>query len=318
MLKMISLLSAAVFCFFIFPAQATGIDLQIYHLDGEAQARSAERQEWEEIKTGEKISPASEIRVDSGSYLELEAENAHRFRFNESTGLKFNLDNAADTLQLYYGSIEIELIPERMTDFDDDFTVHTPVSTMGVRGTEFKTAYEMENTNWTGVSRGAVWFEADTGVELTEGQGADVETDTPADRARLRRVGEIREELRITWEHWRERKQIKQYRQMLAELEEEISSLEEQLDAAPRRRQRLLERNIRRLKNRKEQIENRLAGVREDFAQMQERYNNYRRELEEKREDFIENRQEAFIEFIEERKERFEEFRERREERRNR
>ncbi len=317
MFKTLQLVTPVLILMFFLPLETTAANLEIYHIEGNAEVRSPEREDWGKIEPEDEISPASELRIDSGSFLEVEIAGAHRVRFNEKTGMKFNLDDASDSLNLYYGSIEIELVPEQMTDFDDDLTVHTPVSIMGVRGTQFKTSYEMEQTNWTGVDRGAVWFEADTRTELAAGTGVDVEPDTPGGKPSLTRLGEIREELHLTWDHWTERQRVKRFEQMLVDLNEEIYEIEEQLNTEPLPRQhRSMKRRLQQLKNRKEQIENRLEPVREALADIQQRYSSYREELEERRQDFIENRQEAFADFIEEREERFEEFRERRQERR--
>lgn len=319
----ISYLSRAVFLLlliftyhFFIPAVAKA-GLEVYHLEGEAESRSAQQEEWQEVKSGDDISPKSELRVDSEAYLEIKSNEEHSFRFNEKTGIKFNLADEESSIDLHYGTLEIDLDPEQMDDFNDSFSVHTPVSTMGVRGTQFKTAYELDQTNWTGVDTGAIWLKADTRVELSDGQGADIESDTTEEKATLTRVGKIKEELQLTWKHWAKRKEFNKLEQKLNNITNKISQIQEKLENDPSRLQeRKLERELGQLQNSKNKIESQLNNAKEAYENIREKYVNYRTKLMEERQDFIKQRQEAFSEFIDEREQKMEEIRERRKERR--
>ncbi|MGM0381643.1 MAG: FecR domain-containing protein [bacterium] len=289
------------------PATAS---LEIYHLDGEAQARSSPEQEWQKVRENERLEAESELKIDSGSFLEVKANQNHTFRFNEETGIKFNLDEGADSIDLHYGTIEINLDPERR---EDKFTVHTPVSTLGVRGTKFKTAYELEKTNWSGVDSGSIWLESDTQVTLRSGQGADVKADSSTGGAKINRVGTIRKELQLTWKHWAKRKKLSELKEELTQIDKKISQLEQQVERETSPLQtRRLQRKLQKLQNQKNKISTRLETIEKNYQSLQERYSDFRQKLREKRQDFIENRQEEFAEYIEERKQKFEEFKKQR------
>jgi len=288
-------------------------EMHLSYLRGEAETRPADETEWRTLGEGESIPRDSQVKTEIDSYLELELEeDKSTLQLNETSGV--NLPKPGEPIKLNYGSVSARIDTEAL---GREFELRTPNAVIGVRGTEFQVAYELEQESWTAVESGAVEVSASPGERLVAGEGGEVRFDPETDETVVSRLDEPRQELELTWQHWRENRGVEQLQAELVELKTEIDRLEKsveeplppEFDPAP------LERELQQLRQQKERLQSQLADREERYEQFREQYIDYRYELEEKREDFIQQRKQALDDFIAEREERFEEFRRDREER---
>ena len=288
-------------------------EMHLSYLSGDAETRPADETEWRALEEGESIPRESQIKTEVDSYLELELEEEKStLQLNETSGV--NLPEPGEPIKLNYGSVAARVDTEAL---EREFELRTPNAVIGVRGTEFQVAYELEQESWAAVESGAVEVSASPGEQLSAGEGGEVRFDPETDETVVSRLDEPRQELELTWQHWRENRGVEQLQAELVELKTEIDRLEKsveeplppEFDPAP------LERELQQLRQQKERLQSQLADREERYEQFREQYIDYRYELEEKREDFIQQRKQALDDFIAEREERFEEFRRDREER---
>ncbi len=288
--------------------------LQVYHLEGTASYQADQTAEWQELEAGDTVPLKARVNTSEGAYLQLNHTGSNYFRLNELTGVELQLPQ--NYLELSYGSFEVQLDSPTFSSEETQFKAHTPNAILGVRGTSFQLAYELDDLSWVGVDTGELVVKTTEEDYLGAGQGADVEPHPQTGEPHIGRLGEPRAELTTTWQHWSRRYSLVTVTDRVEQLQQTIEGLQtEASELQPGSRLLELEREIAVLKQRLENLQNQLQNQRQAYQNFQDNYLTYRQELAERRADFIERRKQAFKQFEEQRQEQFEDYRQQRQQR---
>ena len=164
--------------------KGTPLDARVTFIKGEVLLQEREGEEWTKLNLKDRVLQGSTIKSGDKSAVEITFEDGASFfiRSNTTLGLtsaqKKGSFHTTRKLFLQKGNTLVRTIP--MTGARSRFQVHTRNAVAGVRGTEFKTSVDPEETTRVEVLKGAVELEAmNQKVEVSEGEGSLVKKCEP-------------------------------------------------------------------------------------------------------------------------------------------
>ncbi|MEW6088154.1 MAG: FecR domain-containing protein [bacterium] len=143
----------------IFAAKNTKDETQVIYYEGKAEAKRAQKEEWENVKLKMMLYPKDRVRTKLQSKVELKLPDNSIFNIGENTTFdiqKLFTDNTSGaknySFKLFVGDMvgNIEKLKK-----GDTFEIETPVALVGFRGTTVFIHVEPNGETWIGMRRGS-------------------------------------------------------------------------------------------------------------------------------------------------------------------
>lgn len=141
-----------------FAAKETKEEAQLIYYEGKAEAKRAQKQEWEDVKLKMMLYPKDRIRTRLKTKVELRLPDDSIFNIGENTTFdiqKLFTDNKSNTKKFSFKLFAGDLVGKiEKLKKGDTFEIETPVALVGFRGTTVFIHVEPNGETWIGLKSG--------------------------------------------------------------------------------------------------------------------------------------------------------------------